>query len=249
MPKLPNKAMRYYTKIIQDRALQQRLYLIKESKDTDTSFCYQVLGSTGNVYEVTLSMHEDFIQPLSDDEETDDEEGTREAVRVVDCRWKCSCPHFQKRWKPCKHIYFIALRALSCKNNDSITEESIWVLANERHCKPCSVSAPDHIVEEYEKRAAEQTEECEYSKCGGRHPKQKEYVGEDCAICFDEMTDKCKVVFCKTACGNSLHKDCFERWYGMNKEGTCVHCRQPYDLEFFGMRKKNTSAYMNISVE
>jgi len=44
--------------------------------------------------------------------------------------------------------------------------------------------------------------------------------------------EKEEIVYCKAACGNNIHKECFERW-AASKRGsgtgiTCPFCRSPW---------------------
>ena len=42
---------------------------------------------------------------------------------------------------------------------------------------------------------------------GNRKP-----VEGDCPICFMEFEPNESIVWCKAACGNNIHKHCFEQW-------------------------------------
>ncbi|OLP84409.1 hypothetical protein AK812_SmicGene34728 [Symbiodinium microadriaticum] len=72
-----------------DRALEQRLYLLKlERHRAGAGGLFHVLGSTGNVYTVNV--------------------GTKPS---------CDCPDFLKGRGPCKHILFIWLRVLQLEED------------------------------------------------------------------------------------------------------------------------------------
>lgn len=58
-------------------------------------------------------------------------------------------------------------------------------------------------------------------------------IDGDCPICYESMAGdggkaKEPVVFCK-ACGNNVHRDCFEKWSRSKKSTggkvTCIYCR------------------------
>lgn len=61
------------------------------------------------------------------------------------------------------------------------------------------------------------------------------------------------LVWCKAACGNNIHKACFEQW-AKTKPGEvkCVYCRTPWtgDEETVGFiarnGKKNEEGYVNV---
>jgi hypothetical protein len=66
------------------KANQQPLYIVKiVSIEKDNTRNFAVMGSTGNVYDVTIN-----TKP------------------------KCSCPDYTIRKKRCKHIYFILIKAM-----------------------------------------------------------------------------------------------------------------------------------------
>lgn len=52
---------------------------------------------------------------------------------------------------------------------------------------------------------------------------QKPYLGEECAICFDEVTDRDRIWTCWEQCGKSVHFSCMSLW--RKKNATCVFCR------------------------
>lgn len=235
------------------RAESQRLFLLKENEQSETCMVYNVLGSTGNVYDISLSVHVDMIQPVETSGDESQSSETEEAVRVADCRWKCSCPDFRKRRVHCKHILFIAMKVLQYDDtsDEDLAAENIWLLANLRYNAPCDARASTSVVSQYESLVKQKNGDT----VDGDEPSQhihKEYVGEDCAICFDEMTKDCQVIFCKDSCQNSVHKDCFAKWYKHNKNDKCVYCRHPIDMVFFGMKsvpsQPSDSPYIRLQV-
>jgi len=72
-----------------NRGIKQNLFLI-ETKDIDQkSKQYTVMGSTGNVYNVTIKNSP-----------------------------KCSCPDNKYRYRRCKHIYFILIKVMKVKKEE-----------------------------------------------------------------------------------------------------------------------------------
>jgi hypothetical protein len=65
------------------------------------------------------------------------------------------------------------------------------------------------------------------------HGNRKSADGE-CPICCDELVSKGtkeELVYCKSGCGNNLHKSCFKQW-AATKRGqsvTCPYCRQIWE--------------------
>lgn len=57
-------------------------------------------------------------------------------------------------------------------------------------------------------------------KDGKRKP-----VEGDCPVCFMEFEPKEDIIWCKAACGNNIHKKCFEQWAvtTSNKGVRCVY--------------------------
>lgn len=50
-------------------------------------------------------------------------------------------------------------------------------------------------------------------------------VEGDCPICFMEFDPKTEdIVWCKTACGNNVHKTCFQRWAATQRTNGGVRC-------------------------
>lgn len=97
---------------------------------------------------------------------------------------------------------------------------------------------------------------------GGR----RKPVEGDCPICFCEMEAKGtgaeSVVWCRAACGQNVHKGCFETWAatkrrqpggGGNGEVTCPYCRSVWEgdaemvktIERSG--KPNAEGYVNVA--
>lgn len=63
--------------------------------------------------------------------------------------------------------------------------------------------------------------------------KRKPIEGE-CPICYmDFEPDDNELVWCKAACGNNMHKTCFDQWAASQKgqEVRCVYCRTPWQME------------------
>lgn len=63
--------------------------------------------------------------------------------------------------------------------------------------------------------------------------KRKPIEGE-CPICYTDLEeDKNELVWCKAACGNNMHKSCFEQWATSQRGQTvrCVYCRAGWELD------------------
>ena len=86
------------------------------------------------------------------------------------------------------------------------------------------------------------------SNAGKRKP-----IEGDCPICMTEFEAGEELVWCKAACGNNIHKACFEQW-AKTKPGEvkCVYCRTPWrgDEETVKLvaksGAKNQEGYVNV---
>lgn len=187
------------------RAMSQRLFMVSWEAKSELERKYAVLGSTGNLYNITI------------------------AKKVT-----CSCPDFGKG-NLCKHILFVMIRVLKqARHCEYIWQRALLstelreifanapVLAN----LGSSVRANANVRKSYNKlMGIEGDEEGETESSKG---KQKPLEGNECPICLEdfESSDKNKVVFCKGQCGNNIHGVCWEQ-YKTTISGTppCVFCR------------------------
>ncbi|KAL9102586.1 MAG: hypothetical protein Q9163_002266 [Psora crenata] len=86
----------------------------------------------------------------------------------------------------------------------------------------------------------------------------------DCPICFMPFDPSVEeIVFCKAACGNNIHADCFEQWAKSQagNEVRCVYCRTPWqgdeeqvkrickDKAKSGRKGVNGEGYVNVAQE
>jgi hypothetical protein len=101
---------------------------------------------------------------------------------------------------------------------------------------------------------------------GGGGGKRKAVDG-DCPICFCEMDEGEggePVVWCRAACGQNVHKGCFETWAatkrrqagaGGNAEVTCPYCRSVWEGDEDMIKtirkdgKRNKEGYVNVAFQ
>jgi hypothetical protein len=189
------------------RARTQRLYLISKEKINEGTYKLTVLGSTGNVYEVTLG-------------------------HVP----SCTCPDYQRKQDLCKHILFVSLKVLGLSVDNPlvyqkalVTEELddvFWQLENRR--TGGVVDANQQV-----KAAVAQMRGQEVPESPSPiQRKQLDDDNRDCPICFDQMEGPEGTVYCRSTCGTNFHADCIRRWLGQHHqsrgEQTCPACRQPW---------------------
>lgn len=66
------------------------------------------------------------------------------------------------------------------------------------------------------------------------HDGKRKPIEGECPICYmDFDPDNHELVWCKAACGNNMHKDCFEQWAASQRgqEVRCVYCRTPWQMD------------------
>ena len=62
----------------------------------------------------------------------------------------------------------------------------------------------------------------------------------ECPICYMDLDEvQNELVWCKEACGNNMHKSCFEQWAASQRGTTikCVYCRAPWKMDHSDRRK------------
>lgn len=150
----------------------------------------------------------------------------------------CSCPDLiYNGGSQCKHIVYclhIVLKAsheLACQTA---------LLA----CELQSIFANAPVTTEINFKLAEQA-----------HPGvRKPLEGNDCPVCMFEFEPEEKVVWCKAACGQNIHEDCFMQWKKTNFDTVkCVYCRTPWiegnttAAEALLANAKDVRGWMNIA--
>ncbi|KAJ5763947.1 hypothetical protein N7533_002628 [Penicillium manginii] len=156
----------------------------------------------------------------------------------------CDCPDGAKG-NQCKHICYVLVHALKAPLH---LQYQLAFLSSEL-CEimggsSLSLTRPAPSVEEND---------------GNRKP-----IDGDCPICFQEMIEAIeKIVWCKSACGNNLHKQCFDQWAAASRTSSgagirCVYCRAPWKNDTANMDaqslRKNTAnigpeGYFNLASE
>ncbi|GFN12819.1 RING finger protein [Aspergillus tubingensis] len=130
----------------------------------------------------------------------------------------CSCPDALKG-NQCKHICYVLVKALRAPQH---LQYQLAFLSSELRemYNGSPISREQANVEE--------------NKDGNRKP-----VEGDCPICFMEFEpDKEEIVWCRAACGNNIHKTCFQKWAATQQaQGVrCVYCRSPWQADTGNMK-------------
>ncbi|KAG9235048.1 hypothetical protein BJ875DRAFT_504274 [Amylocarpus encephaloides] len=199
------------------RVRTQRMFLIDRERSTSEDGGHEeerfdIAGTTGNVYQVTIS-------------------------KVP----TCSCPDSSKG-NQCKHIIYVLVNVLKAR------EDLAYQLAFlSTELAEIFASAP----------ATPQSSESSTSTETGGHRKP---IEGDCPVCVMEFDDSDKpedILWCKAACGNNIHRHCFERW-AKSKPGEvrCVFCRTPWNGDEDSIKriaksggKVGADGYVNVAGE
>jgi hypothetical protein len=86
------------------------------------------------------------------------------------------------------------------------------------------------------------------------HAGKRKPIEDECPICVMEFNPGEEVVWCKAACGNNVHKACFDQW-AKSKPGPvkCVYCRivwkedEPAPKKISTQGRKNDEGYVNVA--
>ena len=148
----------------------------------------------------------------------------------------CDCPHARKG-NQCKHIVYVLSRVLRAPAE---LEYQLAFISSE--LKDIFARAPSLPSETAQNDG----------KDGNRKP-----VEGECPICCNDFEPKSSetIVYCKAACGNNIHKDCFGQW-AATKTGqtiTCPFCRSPWQGDEDQLKsvaksgRKNADGYVNVA--
>ena len=170
----------------------------------------QVLGSTGNVYKLSLG-------------------------KVP----SCDCPDFLKG-NLCKHCLFVMLKVVGLPSSSPLVyqaaylteeiEEIVGQLRARTGQLGRSVVANEDVQQMY---AAMKSGDSVKLEDDSKTVARKEIAG-DCPVCFDALgTTISHLTYCKHTCGTNFHTECIKIWsQQLRRQGaiaTCPACRQPWD--------------------
>jgi len=86
---------------------------------------------------------------------------------------------------------------------------------------------------------------------------QRKPIEGDCPVCVMPFEEGEDLVWCKAACGQNIHRNCFDQWQ-RSKPGQatkCVYCRSPWKGEVGNIGTKvkagvkNDDGYINVADE
>ncbi|WVQ78319.1 hypothetical protein IAT38_000404 [Cryptococcus sp. DSM 104549] len=216
------------------RATSQRMFMLDREKVAEQPSPierFKALGSTGNVYTVSIGQIP-----------------------------RCDCPDFLKGNMPCKHIIFVYIKALKVDVEDTVwyqksltTEEAVRIFAQAPPSLSGSVAVSDRAQQAYLRATGAISEDEVIEDMGGAGSKRKSAIGEDCPVCYEEMTEaddqSNKLVYDESivGCGRPLHRECFTMWSATNRakrnKVTCVWCRAPWEDDDHFNKGKGKATY------
>ncbi len=157
---------------------------------------------------------------------------------------KCSCP--QGRFHPndlCKHMVYVMLRVLKAPEHISYQ-----LALTSSELRDLITNAPPIPGVETDGKDGTERE--------GEDSNRKPIDGE-CPICYEEFRDNEAIVYCKSSCGNNVHKQCMQMWMSASgSTATCPYCRAKWseepissgalgNIDVTGL-EKNEEGYLNI---
>lgn len=131
----------------------------------------------------------------------------------------CDCPH-ARAGNQCKHTIFVLKKVLRAKQHyvyqlALLSEELRDIFAT---CPRTGLADSDE-------------------KTNTEEDMQRKPIDGDCPICFEEMASgpgKEALVWCKAACGQNIHRQCFDMWATTKRQTskiTCPYCRSQWETE------------------
>lgn len=207
-----------------NKAANQQLYLIElipnENKSEKN---FAVMGSTGNVYKVTIK---DIPE--------------------------CTCPDYRLRSSRCKHIYFILMRVMKISNADDEiydVKDLKHMFDNIPHITKNLIC--DQKIRENYKKLLKIDDEDEKSIEISPEPEVEDlHKFEDiCPICLEDLQNGQELDCCRNSCGKYIHVICFSMWCKKNSPA-CVFCREEWHKKVILSKNHNNYGknfnYVNV---
>jgi hypothetical protein len=169
-----------------ERIKSQRMFMIDRNRTVSidgTEEVFDMAGSTGNIYQVTIS-------------------------KVP----SCNCPDAMKG-NQCKHIVYVSYSTCSALNvrHADIFQVLVNVLKAREDLAYQLAFLSTELAEIFA-HAPITPQSSNASKLGTDTGGSRKPVEGDCPICVMEFEEGEDIVWCKAACGNNVHRQCFEQW-------------------------------------
>lgn len=158
---------------------------------------------------------------------------------------RCDCPQGVEG-KQCKHIIYVLARVLR---------------ANPEHVYQLALLTSE--LRDIFARAPPTDNQPEANGAGNDNNRKP--LEGDCPICFEEMEAQGEaIVWCKAACGQNIHQQCFEMWAATKRQQagtgdgdkvdvTCPYCRSVWEGDEDMVKKiektgpLNAEGYVNVA--
>lgn len=172
------------------RAFSEPIYLFQISRQDRDACLFDVSGSSGNDYQVRIQ------------------------TSVT-----CTCPDYQRRGRPCKHILFIVVRLLRLSTRDDIEAVLRSTALRINVLDTMLNSIPRDMTEPSSNSTTRATDPSIIV------PPRLLDETKECPVCFEPLLNSHRpLVYCRHSCGNVLHGDCHRHWTRY-KSDSCVFCR------------------------
>lgn len=160
---------------------------------------------------------------------------------VIDKVPSCDCPHARKG-NQCKHIAYVLNRVL--RASPSLEYQLAFVSSELREIFANAPALPS-----------------ETPAGDDEHRGKRKSVEGECAICCVDFEPESreKVVYCKAACGNNIHAECFKMWAATRRGQavTCPFCRSPWEdgvgeaaaKDVARKGPRNAEGYVNVAAQ
>ncbi|KAL8725387.1 MAG: hypothetical protein Q9181_006438 [Wetmoreana brouardii] len=149
---------------------------------------------------------------------------------------KCTCPD-NRKGNQCKHIVYVLHNVLKAPEH---LQYQLAFLSSELRDILSQAPLPTVSAED----------------ASSEEPSNRKPIEGDCPICYTEFdAENEDIVWCKAACGNNIHKQCFEQWartQTRKADVRCVYCRTTWQQDEVSLEdiKKgaevNEEGYVNV---
>ena len=211
-----------------ERALDEKMFLLHVRDETPPSLCrvprrlvFIVLGSTGNVYTVTLTTEPSCDCPFSKSHPTD----------------------------VCKHRFFLfskVLKVVPREENGGFND-----LAYQRYLRYDELEYLASKITALSALASTAARTAYRSSVGLRPDDDDDQgddvprvANRTCDVCFDDLLSeegkKTDISWCRRGCGRQVHTSCLAMWMSHGGPG-CPACRAPWESEESSSEKEPTT--------
>ena len=140
----------------------------------------------------------------------------------------CTCPD-HKKGNECKHKVYVLNNVL--KAPEHLQYQLAFLSSELRDIFAAAPAIPTDLS------SAEDTD-------GKRKP-----IEGECPICYMDFDEEHnELVWCTAACGNNMHKSCFDQWATSQREVgvKCVYCRTPWSVQAGDLEQVRQAGLMGV---